>query len=220
VSTERIIGLIFLLPILLLSMMAHEVAHGWVAGRLGDPTARQHGRLTANPLKHLDPVGTLMFVITYVLGGFIFGWAKPVPVNPYYFKNRQRGMMVVGLAGPVTNFLTAIVLAVILNLIKPLVPTEALFGQQAMPMWFEVLFLAYQVNIVLGLFNLLPIPPLDGSRVVGGFLSGKAYATWVSFDRYGIFVILAFFFLFQRPFFAILRGAFQAVSRLLLPAYF
>jgi len=161
-----------------------------------------------------------MFVVTYALGGFIFGWAKPVPVNPYYFKNRQRGMMVVGLAGPATNFLIAVAIAILLNLLKPLVPAQALFGLAATPIWFDVLFLAYQVNIVLGLFNLLPIPPLDGSRVVGGFLSGKAYATWVSFDRYGIFVILAFFFLFQRPFFAILQAAFRAVSRVLLPAYF
>ena len=113
--TEDLINLVFLLPILLLSMMAHEVAHGWVAFRLGDPTAKLHGRLTANPLQHLDPVGTLMFVVTYLMGSFIFGWAKPVPVNPMFFRNRQRGMAIVGLAGPVTNFLIAVVLALFLN---------------------------------------------------------------------------------------------------------
>src|SRR5680860_1679264 len=82
------------------SMMAHEVSHGYVAYRLGDPTAKAHGRLTANPLKHLDPLGSMMFVITYMVGGFIFGWAKPVPINPGYFRDHQRGMMVVWIAGP------------------------------------------------------------------------------------------------------------------------
>ena len=105
-----LLGFVVLLPVLLLSMVAHEVAHGAVAHRLGDPTAKEHGRLTANPLKHLDPLGTLMFAITYFAGGFIFGWAKPVPVNARYFRDHQKGMMLVGLAGPFTNFLIAIVI--------------------------------------------------------------------------------------------------------------
>ncbi|MHB1344927.1 MAG: site-2 protease family protein [Thermoleophilia bacterium] len=214
---SQILGFVLLLPILLVSMMAHEVAHGAVANRLGDPTAKQHGRLTANPLKHLDPLGTLMFVITYFSGGFIFGWAKPVPVNPGYFRDHQRGMMVVGLAGPVTNFLLAVLLALILNLLAPAVPTlAALKGGSTL---LEALYLAFQVNVVLGIFNLVPITPLDGSRVVGGFMSPSLYMRWASLDRYGIMFILLVFFVLRGPFFSVLGAAFQLVRRLLLPAY-
>lgn len=205
---RNILDLVFLLPILLISMMAHEVAHGYVAYRLGDPTAKAHGRLTLNPIKHLDPLGTGMFVLTYLLGGFVFGWAKPVPVNAYYFKNRQQGMLVVGLAGPAANFVMAVGLAVVLNLLHPA-------GQALL-----VLFMAFQVNVVLGIFNLVPVPPLDGSRVLGGFLPREAYARWVELDRYGMIFILMLLFIFQRPFFTVLEGAFNVVGRVLLPAYF
>ncbi len=215
---SEILGLVFLLPILLISMAAHEVAHGAMANRLGDPTAKEHGRLTANPLKHLDPLGTLMFVITYIGGGFIFGWAKPVPVNPWYFKDHQRGMMIVGLAGPMTNFLIAIMLAALLNALAPASATiAAMSGGSTL---FEVLFLAFQVNVVLGIFNLVPIPPLDGSRVIAGFMSREMYARWSGLDRYGILIILAVFFVLPGPFRSILGGAFDVISRVLLPAYF
>jgi Zn-dependent protease len=207
---RNIADLVFLLPILLVSMMAHEVSHGYVAYRLGDPTAKAHGRLTLNPLKHLDPLGTGMFVLTYLLGGFVFGWAKPVPVNPYYFTNRQRGMLVVGLAGPAANFVAAVALAVVLNLLHPSVGSTM----------FTVLFLAFQVNVVLGIFNLVPVPPLDGSRVLGGFLPRDVYARWIELDRYGMIFILLLLFVFQGPFFSVLQRAFSLVSRVLLPAYY
>jgi Zn-dependent protease len=217
-STDRIINFLFLLPILLLSMMAHEVAHGWVAHRLGDPTARLHGRLTANPLKHLDLVGTLMFVVTYFSNaGFIFGWAKPVPINPMFFRNRQGGMAVVGLAGPVTNFLIAVLIALFLNFlpIHTLVTTANQVNR-----FGEILFLGYQVNIVLGIFNLVPIPPLDGSRVLGAFLPPNMYRSWIQLDRYGMFFIILVFVLLQGPFQALLSGGFNLVSSLLIPRFF
>jgi Zn-dependent protease len=204
--------LVFLLPILLVSMMAHEVSHGYVAYRLGDPTAKQHGRLTANPIHHLDPLGTIMFVVTYLIGPFIFGWAKPVPVNPYYFRSHQRGMMLVGVAGPAANFAMAVGLALLLNPLEPVLDTGGLT--------FRVLFLAYQVNVVLGIFNLVPVPPLDGSRVFGGLLPPARYRQWVELDRYGMVFILIIFFFLQRPFFSLLSRGFEAVSRVLLPAYF
>ena len=207
--SRNILDLVFLLPILLVSMMAHEVSHGYVAYRLGDPTAKSHGRLTLNPIKHLDPLGTGMFVLTYLLGGFIFGWAKPVPVSPYYFKDRQRGMLVVGLAGPAANFIAAVGLAIVLNLLHPAVGSTL----------FTVLFMAFQVNVVLGIFNLVPIPPLDGSRVLGGFLPREAYERWVELDRYGMVFILLIMFVFQGPFFLWLERAFSLVTRALLPAY-
>lgn len=211
------VNLIFLLPILLLSMMAHEVAHGWVAFRLGDPTAKMDGRLTANPLRHLDPVGTLMFVVTYMMGSFIFGWAKPVPVNPMFFRSRQRGMAIVGLAGPVTNFLVAVIVGLFLNFLPISVLGNATgelsrFGQ--------ILFLAYQVNVVLGIFNLVPIPPLDGSRVLGAFFPPRMYQSWLQLDRYGMFFIILIFVVLQGPFQTILSGAFRAVSSVLLPRFF
>jgi Zn-dependent protease len=204
--------LAFLLPILLGSMMAHEVSHGYVAYRLGDPTAKMHGRLTANPLRHLDPLGTIMFVVTYLIGPFVFGWAKPVPINPYHFRNHQRGMMIVGLAGPAANFAVAVVLAIFLNLLEPSLNRGG--------MLFEVLFLAFQVNVVLGIFNLVPIPPLDGSRVMGGFLPPNLYRQWADLDRYGMLFIFVIIFLLNDPFFSLLSEGFRAVSRVLLPAYF
>jgi hypothetical protein len=118
-NLDTLIGLLILVPVLVLSMMAHELAHAFVAHRLGDPTAKRMGRLSFNPLKHMDPMGTAMFFITYLFssGGFVFGWAKPVPVSPYYFKSRQWGMALVSLAGPITNFALAIVSVVVLNAI-------------------------------------------------------------------------------------------------------
>lgn len=179
--TIKLLGLLVLAPVLLLSLMLHELAHGLVANRLGDVTAKRMGRLTLNPLKHLDPVGTTVFIVTYLLPGFlVFGWAKPVPVSPYYFKNRQRGMALVGLAGPLTNFALAVVFAVILNATQP----------DRGGLLYEILFTAFIVNVVLGLFNLIPVPPLDGSRVVGAFLPRKAYEKWVELDRYGMILAI------------------------------
>ncbi len=216
--TDTIVGLLLLLPVLLISMMAHEVAHGYVAFRLGDPTAKEHGRLSVNPLKHLDPLGTAMFVITYLSGSFIFGWAKPVPVNSYYFRDQQRGMLIVGLAGPMTNFVLAVSIALILNLLHG--TGSELLDLRGGSLVLETLFLAYQVNVVLGIFNLIPIPPLDGSRVLGGFLPKELYLRWLELDRYGMFLLLLVFIVFRGPFFAFMEGAFRAISRVLLPAYF
>ena len=139
------------------------------------------GRLTLNPLKHLDPVGTAMFFITYLIpGALVFGWAKPVPVSPYYFKNRQRGMAIVGLAGPVTNFVVAIAFILALNAMR-----VDPFG-----FVFELFILVFWVNMVLGIFNLIPVPPLDGSRVLGAFLPREAYQKWVALDQYGMFLAI------------------------------
>ena len=169
------------LPLLLVSLVIHELAHGWVAWKLGDPTAKLHGRLTLNPLKHLDVWGTIALVVTFVGSGgsFFFGWAKPVPVDPRYFKDQQRGMMLVGAAGPAANFVLALVAAGLVWLTY----TWSLFAAQA-------LALAFVLNVVLGVINLVPIPPLDGSRVVGGFLPRDLYVRWVDLDRYGTYVFM------------------------------
>ncbi|MGI5939605.1 MAG: site-2 protease family protein [Thermoleophilia bacterium] len=208
-SSERLLNLVILIPVLLFSMMLHELAHGWTAYRLGDPTAKQRGRLSFNPLRHLDPLGTAMFILTYLFSGFVFGWAKPIPVSPYYFKDRQRGMAIVGAAGPITNLILAVIFALILNWITP--PTNS---------WvFTVLFLLFQINVVLGLFNLIPIPPLDGSRVLGAFLPRGAYEKWVAVDRYGMLIVIVVIILFQSSFFRLLGGALLGLARVLLTNY-
>ena len=211
--SERWLDLLYLLPILLISLTVHELAHGWIAYRLGDPTAKSRGRLTLNPLKHLDPLGTAMFVVTYLFSGFVFGWAKPIPVSPYYFRNRQRGMAVVGAAGPACNFLMAVLFGVILRFTYPLLAADPGPIDRAI---FEILFMFVQINIVLGVFNLIPIPPLDGSRVLGGFLPRSAYQKWVAVDRYGVYILLVVIVAFQRPFFSLISGAVTGIRDLIL----
>lgn len=166
-------------PVLLASLTLHEVAHGFTADALGDRTARDAGRLTLNPLKHLDPLGTLVLVATLTSGKFLFGWAKPVPVDPRYFNSERRGMMLVGAAGPLTNLALAIVSGVAVRLCAPFSETAAL-----------VFFYVFYLNMILALFNILPIPPLDGSRVLGGFLPPGAYEVWRGLDRFGNLAII------------------------------
>jgi Zn-dependent protease len=180
-GNDLFLRFIVTLPLLLVSLVMHELAHGWAAWKLGDPTAKLHGRLTLNPLKHLDVWGTIALVVTFVGSGgsFFFGWAKPVPISPWHFKDPQRGMMLVGAAGPVANFALALISAGLVWLTY----TWSLFAAQA-------LALAFLLNIVLGVLNLIPIPPLDGSRVVGGFLPRDLYLRWVDLDRYGNYVFM------------------------------
>ena len=179
-----VVQFLIISPLLLVSLVLHELAHGWVAWKLGDPTAKLHGRLTLNPLKHLDTWGTVMLAVTFLGSGgrFFFGWAKPVPISPWHFKDPQRGMLLVGAAGPITNYLLAVVAAGLIWLTYTWSP------------WLEqTLFILFALNVILGTINLIPIPPLDGSRVLGGFLPREAYARWVTYDRYGNYVFLGLF---------------------------
>jgi len=171
-------------PLLLVSLVLHELAHGWVAWKLGDPTAKLHGRLTLNPLKHLDTWGTVMLAVTFLGSGgqFFFGLARPVPISPRHFKDPQRGMMLVGAAGPLTNYVLALAAAGLIWL------------TYTWSMWLaQTLYILFALNVILGTLNLIPIPPLDGSRVLGGFLPREAYARWVALDRYGNFVFMGLF---------------------------
>ncbi len=190
-----------LIPCLVVAIVFHEVAHGYVANALGDPTARLRGRLTLNPIPHVDPVGTLLVPgMLALLGGPVFGWAKPVPVNKYRLNNPRFGMMAVAAAGPASNFVIALVAAVLFGIFAP---DGAQFGTTASSaMLIEdaagefrplttMLFYMMLINVFLGLFNLLPIPPFDGSHIVGGLLPARMRAGWDRLQQVGMFLLIA-----------------------------
>ena len=168
----------------LLCITLHELSHGFVAWRLGDPTAKNAGRLTLNPIRHLDVVGLLMMLVAKV------GWAKPVPVDPRYFKKPKQGMALTALAGPVSNFVLAVLAMLISKVIYLYAPYSA-----AMDVVFSFcLYTLAPLSIGLGLFNLIPIPPLDGSKVLAAFLPDRQYITLMRYERYGIVVLLVLSF--------------------------
>jgi len=170
--------LVLLIPPILAALTIHEFAHGWAAWKLGDPTAYQQGRLTLNPLAHLDPIGTVMLFL------FHFGWAKPVPVNPFNLRRPKTDMIWVALAGPVSNVLLAAIVGI---LIEPLMNAGLIepFG-----VFYRMMTLAVFINLMLAVFNLLPIPPLDGSKVVAGLLPYEYQAGWARFEMVGPFVLI------------------------------
>jgi Zn-dependent protease len=177
---------IFTLIVLLFSVIIHEISHGSVAYSMGDSTAKDSGRLTLNPLKHLDPFGSVILpLLLLVLSrgqGPVFGWAKPVPVNPYNFKDQKWGMLKVSIAGPAANFLIAIIFGLAVRFI-PL--SQSLF------IFFSIIVF---YNFLLGLFNLMPIPPLDGSWILFFFLPRTWEKVRFFLTQYSIFILLAFIF--------------------------
>jgi Zn-dependent protease len=187
---QFITELIILAPPLLLALTFHEFAHGFVAYRLGDPTAQNAGRLTLNPLSHLDPLGTIAFFFIK------FGWAKPVPVNPSYFRNPKRDMLWVALAGPATNLALAIISAIVTKAIWFLaanLPYSTTAEAILVPL-NAMLVASVWINLVLCIFNFLPIPPLDGSRILMGLLPTKAAMSYIKIERYGFIIILVLAF--------------------------
>lgn len=209
IDSEFILQFIVTLPALLVSMVFHEVSHGYVAFRLGDDTAMKQGRLSLNPLKHLDPLGSLMLFMTFFSsqGRMLFGWAKPVPINPGNFSDPQRGMMWVGFAGPTSNLLLALACSALLRYWEP--SSE----------FIEIAILrVFQLNIILMAFNLLPIPPLDGSRIIGGFLRPKAYMKWMQLDRHGPIFIIILLLLLWGPFGKYFYSGLLELYQLFLPA--
>ena len=182
-SIQRI--LLLIVP-MLLALTFHELAHAWVADRLGDPTPRMMGRLTINPLKHLDPIGTLAIFLTGM-----FGWAKPVPVNPRYFKNPAKAMKWVALAGPITNLCLAAIFAIVA---KILIMTAGPFILRTSPVLnpiFIMVNISIILNVALGIFNMVPIPPLDGSKVLMSILPLDKAITFSRIEPYGFIILIA-----------------------------
>lgn len=183
---ESFATLLLRLPIIFLAISAHEAAHGYVAYLLGDRTAKYSGRLSLNPLAHMDIMGALCMLL------FGFGWARPVPVNPQYFKNPKAGMSLVGIAGPLSNFLLALIFSVLYGL------WLSVFGMQfiGISKFFLSLFMVgIQLNIGLGIFNLIPFPPLDGSKILAYFLPNRWYYKLMEYERYAMPVLLLLLFL-------------------------
>jgi Zn-dependent protease len=180
--------LIITAPPFLFALTFHELAHGYTAWKLGDPTAKDQGRLTMNPLKHLDPFGVLAFFIMKI------GWAKPVPVNPGYFRDPQKGMLLTALAGPVANLLLAVISAMLVKILAAIPITSQFMFNLINPM-FDMIAASVWINVMLAVFNCLPIPPLDGSKVLMGVLPAEQAASYARLEPYGFIILLVLFYM-------------------------
>lgn len=189
--------------ILLFSIVLHEIAHGYAALRMGDPTAKYEGRLTLNPVKHMDPLGSVLIpLLTFFMPGPMFGWAKPVPVNPYNFKDRKKGEIIVSFAGPAVNIAIGVVAALLIRFFPPTT------------IGFYVLQYTGLVNLFLAFFNLFPVPPLDGSHIVIHLLPGDEMKKRMFFQKYGFILLFLFLFSGVNWIFPIVSRIFAAISGL------
>lgn len=196
--------LIYVLPAVLIALTTHEFAHGYVSVRLGDPTPKLDGRLSLNPLAHLDLVGTLCLLIVG------FGWAKPVQVNPYYYKQPKKGMAMVALAGPAMNFSVAFLTLLLFGFLYRFIPE---FAWNYWYVQYSLMLLQYValISIGLGVFNLIPLPPLDGSKVLGAFLPDSFLASMQKYAMYSQLLLLAllYFDFLNKPLFLLRKGVLE-----------
>lgn len=194
-SRESVISLLLFIPALLISLTVHEYCHGYAAYKCGDNTAEWNGRLTLNPLKHLDPIGTIMMLV------FGFGYARPVPINPRNFKHYKLGLCLVSIAGPVSNVLLALI-GILLNYgvfqIIALQPQDVMIsalGSNLFSVWSVFIYMFISANTALAVFNLLPIPPLDGSRIVSAILPAKLSYYYNKYEGYIMLAVFALLYL-------------------------
>lgn len=174
--------------ILILSVIIHEISHGYMADRLGDPTARLQGRLTLNPIKHIDPIGSIVVPLITSLAGFTFGWAKPVPYNPYNLKNKRQGEFLIAAAGPLSNLAIALAFGTIIRF--------TVAGE--MTPFIQIASYIVIINIILAVFNLIPIPPLDGSKLLFSFLPNQHGRVRAMLEAYAPFlIVIVIFFLWE-----------------------
>lgn len=200
---------IFQLAVLLMSVVIHEVSHGVTALWQGDPTAKLMGRLTLNPVKHLDLWGSFLVPLTLFVfsgGSFLFGWAKPVPYNPYNLRNQKWGAAMVGLAGPASNFLIAVVFGIALRFFP--MASQSPFLQNL----FQLFAIIVMLNILLGVFNLVPIPPLDGSKLLYSILPPRMSHIQRFLEQYGFMILLFFIFFAFRAITPIISALFSLVT--------
>ena len=182
--------------ILIFSVIVHEVSHGLMADRLGDPTPRLQGRLTLNPFKHLDPVGSVLVPLITSLAGFTFGWAKPVVYNPYNLKNKRQGEFLIALAGPGSNIILALIFGTIIRF--SIAGISGIDGALTVSPFIEVCTYIVIINIILAVFNLIPLPPLDGSKLLFSILPNQYGNLRMTLERNApIFILIVVFFLWQ-----------------------
>ncbi|WP_458399079.1 site-2 protease family protein [Mailhella sp.] len=174
----------------LLGIILHEVAHGWAALKRGDPTAWMLGRLTLNPVPHIDPMGMGMFAFTALFSPFVFGWAKPVPVNVRYFRNPRRDMLIVSAAGPLTNITLALLFGLALKLLLTFASQDFLLGSSVGKYLLEMFQVGVIANFSLAFVNLIPLPPLDGGHILEGILPRSLANTYGRIERYGFLILV------------------------------
>jgi Zn-dependent protease len=205
--------IIFQFLIILYSVILHEISHGWVANKLGDPTAKISGRITLNPISHIDPFMTIIFPIILTLIGspVIFGAAKPVPVNEINLNKPKRDMALVSLAGPLTNFIIAIISVILTKLIS-------IYSDRSSSVMIieQLMIFSTFTNIILGIMNIIPIPPLDGSKIIAAFFPDYIFAKWRDIDRIGIFILITLIVLFGQSITSFIYNAANTMTNILL----
>lgn len=184
---------IFAAP-LLLGVVCHEVAHGFAAYLYGDTTARDAGRLTLNPIPHLDTAGTMVFLLTSFFGNFVIGWAKPVPINPVRFNKVREGVIVVSAAGAIANFTLAALFYIAFSLASNMAAGQGVLLDYLQAPLLNIFAAGVLVNAILGVFNLIPLPPLDGSKILAAILPPKLARPYLQLERYGMLILLLLLF--------------------------
>ncbi|MCF7835596.1 MAG: site-2 protease family protein [Candidatus Marinimicrobia bacterium] len=201
------VDIVFAIAVLIMSVVIHEVSHGYSAYMMGDSTAKYAGRLTLNPLRHLDLFGSIIVPLLLVLtqAGFVFGWAKPVPYNPYNLKDQKWGSAIVAVAGPASNFFMALFFGLVLRF-----GVGGFLPESSVPIIVLIVF----INLLLGIFNLIPIPPLDGSKILFAILPYKWSHVQHSLEQYGFFIFLFFIFFLWRFLTPIILMLFKLITGL------